>query len=549
MAKRTLLFIIISIQALSLLFSFLLKNNPSSFYLPLMITIASGLLVSIIALSTKQSNARKMNKSTLSIDTNNSNNNSFEEEKNALEKKYLNVLNYLSDMNSNLVQIFHKSGAVDLSTLVQVDIINSQASQIETVFNRTKTVKEENQSMSRDLLSISNFSSDIQRETETSLVKIENNRNNMLSISESHENLKLSIDGLTNSTRQIESSLANITQVANKTRTLSVNASIEASKAGTEGAGFKVLAKEIRTLAEGTNKYAKDIRKLLDDIRNNSEQVVKSMEKNTANIQQGILFTDETSSYMNELKNKTVSIDSMIQEMNKSVAHSMDDLENVFSGITTLQNGFDETRNQTRNLEDIAKSLSVLAEESVNQALELPGNNTVSRLTQKAQQLQEKLEQTLDEFLSNNQLSYTDLFSPDYKLVPKTSPVRYETPFFQLFQDCIKPFIIDFFSTTPGFINISVNDLKGYCPMSYPVDKPLTGKPEIDAQSNFERRLFQKSQIEKFDNSVNDRPFFLSSYPIPQMKLTITDLTLPISVRGERWGTLRIGFNPEKLEI
>lgn len=85
------------------------------------------------------------------------------------------------------------------------------------------------------------------------------------------------VEGLKNSTEQMESIVALIKSVASQTSLLALNASIEAARAGEAGRGFAVVATEISDLAGQTSSATGSISELIEGISRIVNEVVTAI--------------------------------------------------------------------------------------------------------------------------------------------------------------------------------------------------------------------------------------------------------------------------------
>lgn len=112
------------------------------------------------------------------------------------------------------------------------------------------------------------------------------------------------MDGIEESSTQINQIIGVIDEIAFQTNLLALNAGVEAARAGEAGRGFAVVAQEVRALAQRSADAAKEIKVL---IANSSSQVDR-----------GVKLVGDTGRALNSIVSKVGEIDTLIGEIAQS---------------------------------------------------------------------------------------------------------------------------------------------------------------------------------------------------------------------------------------
>jgi len=112
------------------------------------------------------------------------------------------------------------------------------------------------------------------------------------------------MDGIEESSAQINQIIGVIDEIAFQTNLLALNAGVEAARAGEAGRGFAVVAQEVRALAQRSADAAKEIKAL---IANSSSQVDR-----------GVRLVGETGRALTSIVGKVGEIDTLIHEIAQS---------------------------------------------------------------------------------------------------------------------------------------------------------------------------------------------------------------------------------------
>ena len=142
--------------------------------------------------------------------------------------------------------------------------------------------------------------------------------------------------------------------------------------------------------------------------------------------------------------------------------------------------------------------------------------------------------------LKSGKLSVGQLFDTFYIPVPNTYPQKFHTQYDRLFDDSLQGLLDGFLRKQGNLKYFVITDGNGYLPThNSRYSQPLTGNKESDAKSNRTKTIY--SDRTGLAAARNRSEYLLQEYPRDTGE-AVYDLSVPITVRGQHWGCVRVGY-------
>ncbi len=179
-------------------------------------------------------------------------------------------------------------------------------------------------------------------------------------------------------TQNIGEIINTVNSLADQTNLLSVNASIEAAKAGEYGKGFAVVAKEVKTLAEQSKESTRQISSILSDIQKAASAAVLATERGNKAVKNGIELSELAGKAIFALSESVNDTSESSIQISAASQQQLTGMEQLVSTMENIREALQQNLGGTNQLEKAISSLSELGEKLQNTANEFISNEDES---------------------------------------------------------------------------------------------------------------------------------------------------------------------------
>jgi methyl-accepting chemotaxis protein len=332
-----------------------------------------------------------------------------------------------------------------------------------------------------------------------------------------------------------------INDISDQTNLLALNAAIEAARAGEVGRGFAVVADEVRKLAERVKESTGVIAQRTEGMIQQVEQTRQETERISNDAELTCEVVDRSSAHFASMVSDLDGISGQLRQVVTSIAglkdtntdvHQRVSMINELSGGVSQQMGDSIThalglREATERLQSLSVGYRV-------------GAGAVDSIMTLAQGFRDKVQG----YLQAQSDAGADIFDRNYKPIPNTNPVKYHTSYDQRVDAALRAIGDEVLQAMPKLRFAFFVDANGYAPAHNTIfSRPPTGDPKIDLASSRDKRMFDDETSQRLAKNT-DGDVLIQSYLRDTGEL-LTDISMPVFVRGRHWGAVRIAFDPQ----
>ncbi len=244
------------------------------------------------------------------------------------------------DMQQNILLINSvKNACANLEEASQNTFSNAQAIHqgTEDQENAVRSLKSIMNELMKELSSSADASSEVANSTQIASQKV-------LSTKEQMENLKISIQKISDMSTEIEKIIGEINAIAQQTNMLSLNASIEAARVGEMGKGFAVVATQVGELAARSANAAKETESLIT----NSIQAIEA----------GKQITEQTVAEFSTVVSEIENASNSVYNISGLVKQNVSIVTQAVEGLGLISEVVEQNVEISKNTEQVSANMA-----------------------------------------------------------------------------------------------------------------------------------------------------------------------------------------------
>jgi methyl-accepting chemotaxis protein len=395
-------------------------------------------------------------------------------------------------------------------------------------------------SVAENTLQAANLSSRVDSAAGEGMTAVADSYQYMDQINQSMTGTLATVERLETSSGRIGEIIDLIEDIADQTNLLALNAAIEAARAGEHGRGFAVVADEVKNLSAKTAMSTGEISRIVSQLQSESRAAADSITGEKRRVEEGVTKSMAAKSCLEDILHLAGESTEMISQIASATEEQSITTNEISHKISHVSQIATDVHGQMERNSATFQTLTEVAEQIYATVGRFTVGNYHDGIKASLTSMQERATAAIEAALSQNRITWDDLFDRGYVPIPGTAPQKYTTRFDTFFDQVISPIQEELLAGNGDITFLVCVDDNGYLPShNLKYTKPLTGDPDTDRNNNRTKRLFNDKTGLKAARNLE--PFLLQTYMRDTVEI-MNDMSTPLLVRGRHWGGIRIGY-------
>ena len=357
--------------------------------------------------------------------------------------------------------------------------------------------------------------------------------------------------GFAEAMSRVQNVSSSIEGIAYKTNMLALNATIEAARAGEAGRSFAVVAAEVKKLAHETRSATSEIAGTIASLTREAGAVTSEIEtgvERSRRAQGGFATLTET---VHDVADIVGMVDRQTDGIAQSTALIQQSVDSVKSGLSAFAsdaraNGGELTRVHSRlgrietlsnTMLDRLASCGVAIDDTPFIEFAKAGMNEIRAI--------------IEAGIARGEIDEAAAFDTDYRPMPGTNPVQYETRFCAFADAWVRPALDRLVGERSQIIACAITDMNGYLPTHITArSQPQGPDPKWNAEHCRNRRNFIDDVTRRA--IASDKEAMLATYGMDLGEgryLPVKNVFVPLHVGGRRWGNFEVAYRDDEIRL
>ena len=345
---------------------------------------------------------------------------------------------------------------------------------------------------------------------------------------------------------QVQTVSSTIEAIARKTNMLALNATIEAARAGDAGRSFAVVAAEVKKLAHDTRAATSQIALTIGELTREAGAVTSEIKTGVERSRAAQLGFGQISDTVREVS----EIVGMVDRQTEGIAHSTNmiqtSVDRVKAGLTDFAGDARDNGSQLMQAQKRLSHLELLSNTMLDTLANSGAEIDDTPFILKAQEVTRVIEAAIERGIDAGEVSLEDVFDRDYREVPGSNPVQYDTGFCAFADQYVRPVLDSTEITDARIIGSAIGDMNGYLPTHLSNRSKAQGPDPVWNDEHCRNRRIMIDDVTR-NALLSDRPATLATYrmELGDKFIPVKNVFVPLFVKGRRWGNFELAYRDD----